>query len=80
MGIFNKRRRDMGLGRSAKNARRAGAQLDPWLAVSLNCPFCGKHLAARVSHDTYVYACTDHGDFFIAAQDGRLHDVARALR
>jgi len=43
--------------------------------LPLNCPKCGSPLRAEVSAETYVYVCSVHGRFFIAAEDGRLYDV-----
>ena len=63
--------------RFAKNLRRSGSHLEAWPVLPLNCPLCGQHLAPRAARDTYVYACADHGDFFAAAEDGRLYDVPK---
>ena len=61
----------------ATNRRRRVAELNEWAAVRLNCPQCGQHLAPRAARDSYVYACVDHGELFVAAEDGRLYDFPK---
>jgi hypothetical protein len=34
-------------------------------------------LTPRVERKTYVFACADHGELFVAADDGRLYDAAK---
>jgi hypothetical protein len=61
----------------ATTRRRGAAALDTWATLLLNCPKCGQHLAPRAARETVVYACADHGELFVAAEDGRLYDVPK---
>jgi hypothetical protein len=63
--------------RFAKSRRRVASRLDAWPQLVLNCPLCGQHLAPREARGTHVYACSGHGDWFAAAEDGRLYDVQK---
>jgi hypothetical protein len=62
--------------RFARSRRRVASRLDAPQVV-LNCPLCGQHLAPREARGTHVYACSDHGDWFAAAEDGRLYEVQK---
>ena len=43
--------------------------------LPLNCPKCGQRLRVESAPSGYLYACSEHGRFFIAAEDGRLYEV-----
>jgi len=58
-------------------ARSRGEATRKDAALLLNCPLCGQHLAQRGARDTCVYACSEHGAWFAAAEDGRLYDVQK---
>ena len=74
-----RRRVRLGL-RFGSDRRRHAAELDAWAALLLNCPECGQHLAPRAARNTYVYGCADHGELFVAAEDGRLYDVPKRVK
>jgi len=61
--------------RYANSRRRVASPAGAWPLLVLNCPECGQHLALRDAGDTHVYMCSHHGDWFAAAEDGRLYDV-----
>jgi hypothetical protein len=66
--------------RFGKSRRQVASRPGAWPLLVLNCPLCGQHLAPREALDTHVYACSDHGDWFAAAEDGRLYDVQKVSR
>ena len=47
--------------------------------LALNCPECGQPLRPIVSRTRFVYLCMEHGRFFIATEDGHLHDIHRVI-
>ena len=51
-----------------------------WAAVRLNCPICGRRLASVIERNSHIFACTDHGAWFVASADGRLYDASNAKR
>jgi hypothetical protein len=53
---------------------------DAWATLLLNCPVCGRHLAPRVNRTTCVFACVDHGEWFVSGTDGRLRDASKVKR
>ena len=42
---------------------------------SVKCPRCDEPITVKTVAETYIYVCSTHGQFFIAAKDGRLYDM-----